>query len=337
MKKQLLNISLFAVAIMLFANTAFSQPQAPVKVADLPAITDAINIDGLNDEASWSEAQESTIFSRSAEEDWEGPSDFTITFHFCWDYTYMYLFVNMVDDIEHVWDGTNGNNYEFDNIEPFWQLDTNTVTTAYNESTAQWRFNRGEIQWGSTEGNMRNDLTAEDIVTYWENTADGWLLEAAIPWMALMPAASLPEDVMDYIDGMIGFDLNGADSDGDDPLVGARGSGTQTAWDEDGVEGDEADGTEDLAWNNTSVFGYLHLVGDPISSTNEVAAEGSFNVYPNPVTNTINISGVNGPVEIYNIAGVHVMTIETNSADVSTLTSGVYIAVFDNQSVKFIK
>lgn len=337
MKKQLLNLSLIAAAIMLFTSTAFTQPEPPVKVEDCPAIDEVPVIDGLMDEGFWSPDQTFNIFSLSSEDDWTGEADFNVVLNFAWGWSYFYIFVTITDDVEHNWDGANGNSYEFDAIEAFFQLDTQTVPTGYTDNTIQHRFNRGEAGWSSST--FRADITEEAYETYWENTAEGWLVEAAIPWTNVMPDGSLPDDIMDWIEsgGLIGFDLQGADSDGTDPLVGARASGTQMMWDEDGEEGDTADGTEDNAWNNTSVFGYLNMIGDPIASTQEVAAEGTFNVYPNPVTNTINISGVNGPVEIYNIAGVHVMTIETNTADVSNLASGVYIAVTENAQVKFVK
>lgn len=341
MKKQLLNLSLIASAIMLFASTAFSQPVTPVRVADCPAITEVPVIDGLADEGFWSPDQDFTIFSLSNEADWTGDADFKPTMNFAWGWSYFYTYIYMTDDVDHSWDGTNGNAWEFDNVEWFFQLDTITAPTTYTDNTIQMRFNRGsngDPGWVSC-GYRNGVVNTDEILTYWENTADGWLVECAIPWTTFMPDGSLPEDIHDWIEsgGLIGFDVSAADSDGTDPAVGDRGNGTQTAWDEDGDEGDTADGTEDNAWNNTNVFGYLNMMGDPIASTHEVTAEGTFSVYPNPVTNTINISGVNGPVEIYNIAGVHVMTIEALSADVSGLTSGVYVAVFENQSVKFVK
>jgi hypothetical protein len=340
MKKQLLNLSLVAFAIMLYASTALSQPVPPVRVADCPAITSVPVIDGLDDESWWSPEQDFTIFSLSAEGDWTGDADFKPTMKFAWGWSYFYTYVYMTDDVDHSWDGTNGNPWEFDNVEWFFQLDTVTAPTAYTDNTIQMRFNRGsngEPGWQSST--FRDGQSGDNYITYWENTADGWLVECAIPWTNIMPSGSLPDDIHDWIESgsLIGFDVSCADSDGTDPNVGDRANGTQTAWDADGDEGDTADGTEDNAWNNTSVFGYLNLMGDPVLSTQEIAAENSFNVYPNPVTNTININGANGPVEIYNIAGVHVMTIETSTADVSHLAPGVYIAVFENQSMKFVK
>ncbi len=261
MNKQLLKFSLLGSVLMLFAGMAFGQPIPPVKTADCPAVSEEIYIDGLDDENSWSEVQEFTIFSLSNEADWQGEADLSAEMKFAWDYEYFYVFVDVMDDIEHNWDGENGNFWEFDCIQLYFQLDTITVPPAYTESTLEMRFNRGDAGWISNELQMRNGYTGGNIETLWENTADGWVVEAAIPWMSIMPEGSLPENVMEYINGLIGFDMMISDSDGDDPTVGDRGNGTQMMWDEDGDEGDTADGTEDLAWNNTSTFGYLELVG----------------------------------------------------------------------------
>ncbi len=267
MENYLYKLSLLVISVLVSANSAISQPFPPVKVENCPARSGAINIDGIDDETFWSEVQEFTIFSLSNEGDWGGPSDLSVEMKFAWDDTYFYIFVDIMDDIEHNWNGTEGNNYEFDNIDIFIQLDTATIPTSYNESTSELRINRGlEDAWISTAGNIRNNAV---IVWHQENTLDGWVVEAAIPWLSCMPSGSLPEDVMDHIDGLIGFDMMIVDSDGDDPVDGDRGNGTQMMWDEDGDEGDTADGTEDLAWNNTSVFGYLELVGTPTPPPNK--------------------------------------------------------------------
>jgi hypothetical protein len=180
---------------------------------------------------------------------------------FAWDYSNFYLYVNITDDVEHSWNGTIGNPWEFDCIELHFQLDTQTVPSAYTDNTVQLRLSRGDA--GFISSTMRSGLDAADILYYWENTADGWLAECAIPWVFMLPNGALPEDIMDYLP-LIGFDMMISDSDGFDPNVGERNSGTQIAWDADGVPDDTADGTEDNAWNNTSVFGYLNLVGSPV-------------------------------------------------------------------------
>jgi hypothetical protein len=346
MKNQLLIPCFIAGAIMLFASTAFSQPIPPVRLADCPPITEVPTIDGLYSEAFWSPEQDMTRFNEM-DGDWDGESDFTTSFKMAWGWSYFYAIVRITDDIDHSWNGSDGNAYEFDNIEFFFQLDTCTVPNTYTDNTIQLRYNRGAAGWQSST--FRSGQTADNFLTFSENTADGWVLECGIPWTNIMPDGSLPEDIEDWINKdnrVIGFDISCADSDSNDPLVGMRSTGSQAAWDEDGEVGDIADGTEDTAWNNTRVFGYLTMIDNSHTdyfppqepdATPVVTVDNGFKLYPNPAANTLSVYGATNPVEIYTIAGVLVMTIETGSADISRLTSGLYIVKSGNTSMLFRK
>ncbi len=263
MKKQLLLFGLLTGMMLLFTNISIGQPVPPIKTENCPAVNGAINIDGIDDESSWSDVQEFTIFSLSDPADWTGSEDCSVEMKFAWDYEYFYTYIEITDDIEHNWNGTDGNWYAFDNINIYLQLDTMAVPSDYTDNTVWLFFNRGDMGW-----TQHGRALVEDYISYWENTTNGWLLEAAIPWTCALPEGSVPEDIMDYLP-LIGFDMLISDSDGSDPMFGERDSGTQMAWDEDGEEGDTRDGTEDLAWNNTSVFGYLELVGTPTPPPNK--------------------------------------------------------------------
>lgn len=342
---------LLILILVVFTHLIHSQPIPPVKVADCPGITEVPVIDGLADEGFWSDDQTLTIFSLSSEADWNGDADFRPTMKFAWGWSYFYTYVYMTDEVDHSWDGTNGNAWEFDNVEWFFQLDTQTVPTTYTDNTIQMRFNRGDA--GFQSSTFRSGITEEDFLWYSENTPDGWVVECAIPWTNIMPDGSLPEDIHDWIEigGLIGFDLSCADSDGDDPLVGARGTGTQTAWDEDGEPGDVTDGTEDNAWNNTSVFGYLYLDDGLIEdrwpdsipeAINEHSENLEIKLFPNPVFDKFYLTEKNqySGLDIYSAKGELVLkkVITNSSIDVSALKPGIYIAVFDNiETIKFIK
>lgn len=338
-----------SILSLLLTQLIYSQPVPPVRVADCPAITEVPVMDGLNDESFWSEEQDMTRFNE-IDGDWNGEADYYITFRMAWGWSFFYTIVTIVDDVEHSWNGTTGNPWEFDNIEWFFQLDTQTVPTAYTDNTIQVRFNRGEA--GFQSSSFRSGITQEDFQWYSENTHDGWVLECAIPWTNVMPDGSLPEDIYDWIEpgGLIGFDLSCFDSDQDDPYVGARASGTQTAWDEDGEPGDIADGTEDNAWNNTSVFGYLNMMGeiiedrwpDSIYFVNENYNKVADILYPNPVSSILNLSGENkfSLINIYSTSGelISKKYMTNTTIDVSHLKPGLYLAVFDNaEAFKFIK
>jgi hypothetical protein len=184
---------LFTLILITIVYSINSQPVPPVKVADCPHITEVPVIDGLANEPHWSPDQELTIFNLLFEGDWTGEADFDITFKMAWGWSYFYVLATIKDDVDHSWSGTSGNPWEFDNVELFFQLDTMTVPSDYTDNTNQLRFNRGsngEPGWKSSTFRKDpdgNDYTQDIFMTYWENTSDGWIFEAAIPWINIMP------------------------------------------------------------------------------------------------------------------------------------------------------
>ena len=107
-----------------------------------------------------------------------------------------------------------------------------------------------------------------------------------------------------------------------------------------------------VQWNYESTIsdGYLYWVeGAAIKranfsklSTNEVEIE-SFNIYPNPTSDAINISGLRLEQEykIYNMLGVEISNgkvIDKDQINVSNFSSGTYVLQLENGSAfRFIK
>ena len=62
-------------------------------------------------------------------------------------------------------------------------------------------------------------------------------------------------------------------------------------------------------------------------------------VFPNPVSHTLNIQGVdeNTSLEVYNLTGKSVIKDKGTELDVTSLNQGTYILRINNQYVKFIK
>lgn len=331
--------------LLTITHFVYTQPIPPVRVEDCPSIVYPRYpiIDGKDDEGWWSPEQGMTIFGLSSEAYWTGQADFNITFKMAWGWIHFYTYINIVDDVEHIWNGTDGNPRDFDNVEWYFQLDTQTVPNAYTDNTVQIRFNRGET--GFKSSTFREGISEKDFQWYSENTSDGWILECAIPWTNVMPNGLLPEDIFDYVEsgGLIGFDVTGIDSDGTDPFVGDRTNGTQMAWDEDGEPGDVTDATENNAWNNTSAFGYLNIVGRWGSYVKNKYRGTIENIaYPNPAINYINISEPHNysHIAIYSQIGDLLLkqAITNSSIDISSLKPGFYIVVFDNiETFIFIK
>lgn len=332
MKKQLLNLSFVAFALALYAASSFAAPVQPVRTDVIPAAIPAPEVmDGLKDDC-YSALQTTDIFNPTG---YDGESDFTASFYYAWDPTYLYILAEITDDVKHEYHWSVGNPWEFDNIEFFLMLDTNTVTTSYSGTTAQLRVCRGLDSVETASWNNDGRCSRADYIYYMETDAPGgWISETAIPWTAVLADGAAPEDINDYVASVIGFDFSGADSDNSDGNDDQGNRDVQSAWDMDDPD-DEADRTEDNAWNNTSVFGFVTLA--PYDALDEFTTS-KLNAYPNPATNavTFDIEGLN-TVEIYNITGQQVMSVETTgTVDISALESGVYVARIGNQSAKFV-
>ncbi|RTZ46323.1 T9SS type A sorting domain-containing protein [Chryseobacterium arthrosphaerae] len=80
-------------------------------------------------------------------------------------------------------------------------------------------------------------------------------------------------------------------------------------------------------------------------STSEVNKKNTFGVYPNPVNDILNITGLSGETqfEIHNAVGQLVKNGKTsnNQIHVSELAKGVYVITLNNakvsESIKFVK
>ena len=71
----------------------------------------------------------------------------------------------------------------------------------------------------------------------------------------------------------------------------------------------------------------------------EELGEISLFVYPNPVSNILNVKGVDetASLSVYNLSGKCVLQEKGTEIDVTSLLQGTYILRIDNQYVKFIK
>jgi hypothetical protein len=326
MKKQLLNLSLAAMFVAISGVIMAAPMTAPVRSLEIQPTNATITLDGVADEEAYSATQSTTAFNVTGSTG--ADPDFTTTFNVCYDYSALYLVVTTLDDYAcEAPYTTSTNQWTWDNVEIFLSIDTTGTVTAYDTMTTQLRINRGISDSAQSPGRAAQ----EDWHIYQENTADGWILEAAIPWTAVLQTGALAEDIEAYIAPVVnGFDVSGADNDTDGP--DARDC--QVAWDDD----DPAmpDATEDLAWNNRTMFGIMTLV--PGISVNNPTLE-TIGLYPNPATGTINLDLESATtVEIYNVAGVMVKSVLTSKVvDVNDLASGLYMVRTSNGMAKFMK
>jgi hypothetical protein len=326
MKKQLLCL----VAAVAF-TASFAAYVAPVRTMIIPLAHQPFVIDGIDDDAQYSAEQSTDAFNATGSTG--ADADYTFTFKVAYDANYLYVYAKILDDYDNSWEWGGSNQWEFDNIEIFVNLDTNGTVAAYDSNTYQLRWNRGLDSVGNDFGRA-GGVNRWDHKYYWENTADGWAFESALAWKFVLGLGQKTEDILQYCDGIVvsGFDFSGADSDTD----GAGARDCQTAWDNDEPQ-EPADRTEDNAWNNRGVFGAITF--EKYTATNNfVDVNSSVNVYPNPTTDELTIEGVNGNVQVMNVVGQEVLNTNTidGKINVSQLKAGVYVVVTENGSARFI-
>lgn len=330
---------LFLILIPGLCFNICAQPLKPVKTLEVPPITEQPVMDGLLNEDFWSPEQPTEFFlDYKSNAEWGGEQDFSCSFHVAWGLSNLYLLIEVSDDIEHSWNGADGNQWEFDNIEVYFQLDTNTVVTSYDSTAVVIRFCRGETGWAAESGRAEE----YEFGVFYTSSDSGWLLETAIPWTCTLPAGANAEDIQAYLP-VIGFDIIVTDSDNADGVENAGSPELEITWDPDDL-GEPSDNPEwPYIWNNTSIFGYLTLLGTPVNAIENNRSRGDFGIFPNPALNTIRFTNLSNiqRVDIYNMQGTLVhsaMYSPDQELEISELPCGVYIAVSgQGRQARFVK
>ena len=365
--KKLLLTTFFAALLLLNLNSVSAQYISPVYILPVPSITAPIVIDGDAD-ASYTDWQVAKIAKEAGAgvtpHDGDA-TDFNVRFKLTWDWTYLYLIADIVDDIEEDYVIGKTQPWTWDNVEIFIDLDTNSTTQAYSTtSTTQIRFCRGLLDANGddslVESNSRgaggsdaDSKTAqikqfkfyEDAHATIDN-GTGWHFEVAIPWSAATDSASVDIHDLTVVDGgtVVGFDLSVADADGDGTGdTGGRNvaGGAQAFWDLDDPEGT---GNEDNAYQNRLVFGFIQLLS-VWWNINYTGIASNVCISPNPAHNQLTLSGLYGnrSAIITDLLGQTVRSMEiTNdktTIDISDLAAGIYFFRPDNAvyAIKFIK
>jgi hypothetical protein len=251
MKKFIPNILLIAISLWIFPDMDANPFVQPVRSMEIP-YSETVIIDCAPD-ANYSASQSTTAFigigSTGAD------ADFTASFQACYNSQRLYILATVLDDYASEIPYTTGPSpWTWDNMVVCISLDTTNTTTSYDTNTIYLIFNRGIQDSATWPGRAGQDEYAGNV--YSENTAEGWVLEVGIPWTAVLGEGQLPEDLESYLGAIHGFDVMFCDNDTDGP--DARDC--MSAWDED--DPGMPDATEDLAWNNRTVFGIMTLSSD---------------------------------------------------------------------------
>jgi hypothetical protein len=254
-----IHISLLCVIAALFFSARVSaQYSEPIRTLDVPAVSTGITIDGFGDESDYSPAQTMKIAIRAGAPNPAGLEegdavDFNATFKAAWDSNYLYLYVEVTDDVEESMPVGGANSWTWDNIEIYIDLDTNSTTYAYDAAgTIQLRINRGEVGIESPGRATADEFLYEQI-----NNADAWIVEVGVPWTAASAAGVVPDMLAEQAEGVIGFDLAVADADGSGGgTEGGRNimGGALMFWDQD-----TPIVNADNAYQDRRTFGFIRL------------------------------------------------------------------------------
>lgn len=330
------------VAALAFSARIHAQYSEPQRDITIKPTTGPMVIDGMGNEASYTDMQTMQIAKRAgaavaAYEDGDAV-DFNASYKVCWDRTFLYLYVEIVDDIEESMPVGGANSWTYDNFEMFIDLDTASHVQAYDAtSTIQLRFCRGDVGIESAGRRAKANWLA-----FQDNGTAGWIVELGIPWCTAAAANDTLHDMMaEQAEGIIGWDFAVADADGDGTGTDGgrnREGGAQMFWDLD-----TPIGNEDNAWQDRRTFGWATLDGDPYvvpSGIQNPAAAESYVVYPSPSNGTVTFGHLNGvkSFDIYNLVGVKVLTVDVTGSivRVPAMKSGVYFAKINDQVLKFV-
>ena len=365
MKKQLLGLC--ALASMLFiAKTSTAQYALPVRTLDIPYTATAPTLDGEDDATIYSDWQTTTITKKAGagipEADYTTgmDGDFTVQFKVAWDLDYLFLLVDVQDQIAEYYSIGKNESWTWDNIEGFIDLDTNSTTGTYSStSTTQMRFCPGLVDAAGDDSLFESNARGvgalaiakraalnffEDATVAIDGTTPGYHFELQIPWASATDSATVDIQPMTVQGGgtVVGFDIGAADSDGDGSgSVGNRNTtgGKQAFWDLDNPAGT---GNEDNAYSNRRNLGQVTLTGTYVPRVVGVVnpiISNSLSVFPNPTYGIVNISNINtSTVEVMNVAGQSIkVPVVNGQIDITNLSSGTYFIKAENSVAKIMK
>lgn len=246
--------------------------------------TSPLSIDGI-EESYWDNAMEYFLLNRILTVNDE--TDLSAKVKVMYDNEKLFFLYSVTDNALLA---TSNNFWENDGIEIY--IDgNNDKATSYDANDFQFviRYDASSILEG-------HDKAVTGIEAKSTTTADGYILEVSIPWSTI--------GVTPSSDKILGMDFHVNDSD-----VNLRDG--KVTW----------FATEDISYNDPSVFGISRLEADVITSTFDEREE-SFQMFPNPFTQELQIAG-EGEIQvvIFDLTGKEVL--KTSGRDNLILGSGL--------------
>lgn len=286
-----------------------------VESAKILKVATPIVIDGVA-ESVWTQPSVNILNTKSSYFGipCEAP-DLSATAKVLWDNNYLYLLAEVTDD---TLKNDSPEAFNDDAVEFYIDIDNDKPTT-YGANDIQFSFAWND---GSNVGVFPVGRATIGINYNIINSTNGYTLEAQIPW-SLLQTTPLQNQYIG-LDFMVNDDDNGANRD------------TKLYWNAF---------SSNQNYSNPSLFGTGKLSNDMVvTNQNENVFFESITIYPNPLTNTMQVAGFNGlfTYEIVNNKGVVVIKNNSEgSIDVSKLPTGMYIVKLNQEhvskTIKFTK
>jgi endo-1,4-beta-xylanase len=290
-----------------------SQTSEIVKTDAAPAI------DGNANDPMWENANEYKIETVSNGEQ----SNNTATWKALWDEEYVYILVEVEDDILNYSDDIK--EWNRDAVEVFFDLgntdDEGESIGVKQYDVGDWQFRYNLVDNSISVGRGEDGVATDSKDAMHTENGTNYTVELKFAWAELKSSL----DFNPSADVDLGIEVAVMDNDGE--FVGAL------SWNADANE----------AHKTSTYFGTATLA--LTTAINEIRTN-TVNIYPNPVAKVLNIenAAVDQVVSIFNITGQNVKNIfmENDQIDVADLKKGIYfIQIMDKtdeiNTIKFVK
>ena len=316
-------LPLVALAVF-FCTQAFSQE------ATFNFLEGEVTIDGVADEAVWSDAHITEIVPEKFYRD-EVPSLTDVSVKAFWNDTAIFVMITATDDIWAPSWVTGGNAYEADELEVY--FDVNEVLVdglGTGSGSPDWLpYQEGHYQfapnWSETDPGVAANFNGATWAGTYDGTDDGsFTAEYAVPFSVLLDKTGTALDPMAR--PTIGFDVTLIDNDDGaaDPTNRQR-----LVW--------SNDGGMDENWRNMDEAGVVTLDATSYVSVETNNVE-NLSVYPTFASDYINLPAELNSVEIFNSLGQRIKLVNNPGSilDISSIQAGLHfvrVTKDSNQSI----
>jgi hypothetical protein len=223
-----------------------------------------------------------------------GPTTADGTFKVLWDEDNLYFYIQVNDPIRSPWefDSENVNPWMYDNVEVFLGP-ANHPVGEYKTGDHQYRFTPGIPGLYNPWADPR---TIDETVEFAEqDNTSNYVFEIAWPWTHILRDTLdlLPKITTNHI---MEFEIQFADNN----TIGEPVRDNVIAWNNDSDDGN--------SWNNTLLWGFMKLTGDPVNVT-DIRQNAELKVYPSPARDYIKIESQHSFSQIFvtNLLGQNIL------------------------------